>query len=153
LLTVSILLIVLCLLAGCQKASSPLKQEIAAAQAKWTQHHINDYAIQVAYGQSIFHYQIHVLTVRNGEVVEQSARCQPAPIEGRECKVQPFEADHYTVAGLFSKARDSAELKDSEYIEITFDESYGFPKSIAYRNPKITDGDWGIWVLSFSVIQ
>src|SRR5512134_615491 len=70
----------------------PTGARLDFAEAQWLALNVHDYRIQVQ-TISLWHLQTHNLVVRNGEAVESSATCEPAPLEfGNECKVQPFEA-------------------------------------------------------------
>ena len=96
--------------------------------------------------QSIWHAETYSVTVRSGQVTEQSAFCIPAPFEAGKCTVQPFDAKDYTVPGLFAIARSQARIAEGKWTKITFDPIYGFPSVIAYDDPQVYDDDtmWGV---------
>ncbi len=129
-----------------------LQAQIGSAEQRWQAQHIASYRIQVQQMSSIWHLQRHTITVRDGVVVDQSATCIPAPIEGRECKVRPFVAEDYTVAGLFETARSIAK-STAGGMTITFDPTYGFPSTIGSAPPGVIDGDQSWVVLSFEVLN
>ncbi len=143
-------------LAGCDlsKPLQPLilQAQIGLAEQQWQAQHIARYRIQVQQMSAIWHLQRYVITVQNGAVVDQSSTCIPAPIEGRECKVLPFAAEDYTVAGLFETARSMAQ-SELGGVTITFDPTYGFPSLIDSAPPGVIDGDQSWRVLSFEVLN
>jgi hypothetical protein len=142
--------------AGCavinQLKPLALQTQIDKAEQQWQAQHIGKYRIEVQHVQSIWHLQINTITVEDGKVVAQSATCQPAPFEGRECKVKPFNAKDYTVAGLFAQARSVAKSERGG-VTITFDQTYGFPKLIISAPPRLVDADSSWEVLSFEVLD
>ncbi len=81
-------MIVIVGLTGCDliKPLQPLilQAQIGLAEQQWQAQHIAHYRIQVQQISSIWHLQRYTITVQNGDVVDQSATCIPAPIEGRE---------------------------------------------------------------------
>ena len=85
--------------------------------------------------------------------MEQTASCTPAPAEYRECEVRPFDAEDYTVPGLFSRARWLAERGDAQWVRIEFDATYGFPIRISFNDPEIIDEEWAWGVRSFEVLE
>ena len=90
----------------------------------------------------VWHYQTHVVTVRDGEVVDASASCVTAPMEtalGKECEVEDFDPGIYTVPGLFVLARSLTEASPVGAVEIDFDDTYGFPKRINYDLADVVD--------------
>ncbi len=123
---------------------------IDQAEHKWQAQGIRDYRIQVLYTQSIWHAETYSITVRNEQVVEQSAFCIPAPAEAGKCTVQAFNAEDYTVPGLFAIARNQVRTAEGKWTKITFDRVYGFPRQIAHDNPQIYDDDAAWTVKSLS---
>jgi hypothetical protein len=126
---------------------------IADQEQKWLEKHIDSYRIVVSHVSSVWHAQTQEITVRAGKVVDQSASCIPAPTENGKCEVQPFDAEEYTVPGLFELARSLALFDDGQWTEIEFDPTYGYPASMRYDHPEIVDEDsyWG--VRSFEVLD
>lgn len=127
---------------------------VEQAERRWQQQGIASYRIEVLVIRSIWHAQSYQITVQDGVVVDQSASCIPAPIEAGKCKVEPFQADAYTVPGLFAKASslfqdDSAKT----WGKISFDPTYGFPNLISFNNPNAMDDDWSWRVTSFEVLR
>lgn len=129
-----------------------LQAQIGFAEQRWQAQHITGYRIQVQQMSSIWHLQRYTITVQNGDVVDQSATCIPAPMEGRECKIRPFAAEDYTVPGLFERARSMAQSTTGG-VTITFDPTYGFPSSIDSAPPNVVDGDQSWRVISFEVLH
>jgi hypothetical protein len=97
--------------------------------------------------------QTHDILVRDGLVVEASATCSPAPIEGRECEVRAFEGETYIVPGLFERARWIAERGEAQHITIEFDARYGYPTRISYNDPELIDEEWGWGVQAFEPLE
>lgn len=125
---------------------------IDEAEQQWHAQSISSYRILVS-SMSIWHYQKHQITVRNDKAVEQSASCIPAPAEYRECEVKPFDAQDFTVPGLFARVRSYAESEYAQWTEITFDSRYGFPKMISFDDPRAIDEEL-IWrVEEFEVLD
>ncbi len=146
---ITILLILLgVFLSACQAG---LEQEINQAEQNWQAQGVTSYEIEVRKIDSIWHAQTHALVVENGEVVEDSATCIPAPFEGAECDVREFDPADYTVPGLFATARTQAARSDGQWTTIHFDEQYGFPANISFSNPEILDGEVRWEVTHFAV--
>jgi len=100
----------------------------------------------------VWHYQTHVVTVRDGEVVDASASCVTAPMEtalGKECEVEDFDPGIYTVPGLFVLARSLTEASPVGAVEIDLDDIYGFPKWISLDLPNVVDEEqaWSVTAL------
>ena len=142
-------------LAGCDllplSTSNRLLAQVAQQERKWLEKDIDSCRIVVLHVSSVWHAQTHNITVRASEVLDQSASCTPAPTENVKCEVQPFDAEEYTVPGLFGLARSLAQFDDGNWTEIEFDPTYGYPTDISYDHPEILDEDsyWG--VTSFEV--
>jgi Family of unknown function (DUF6174) len=128
-----------------------LLAQIDQTEQKWQAQHIARYRIQVQHVESIWHLQVYTITVEDGNVVAQSATCSPAPMEGHECKVHPFDANDYTVAGLFATARSAAKSTRGG-VTVTFDQTRGFPQSISSAPPDLVDADNSWRVLAFDVL-
>lgn len=126
--------------------------EVDRAEAKWQEQGIESYRIEVETA-SIWHDQYHHITVRDGTVVEESASCNPAPAEYRECEIQAFNAEDYTVSGLFSRVRSLAQTENVQWAKIEFDPTYGFPSFISFDHPEAIDEEWVWRVRSFEVLE
>lgn len=126
--------------------------EIDEAEEKWLDQGMESYRIEVSVVNSVWHAQAHIISVADGQVVDQSASCIPAPTEFGECEVRPFDSQDYTVAGLFSQARRVAGSDSAEFVVIDFDPAYGFPSHIRFDHPEIIDEDWVWTVRSFQVV-
>ncbi len=144
-------------LAGCDllppSISNRLLAQVAQQEQEWLEKDIDSYHIVVLHVSSVWHAQTHEITVRAGEVVDQSASCIPAPTENGKCEVRAFDAEEYTVPGLFERARSLAQFDDGEWTEIEFDPIHGYPTGIWYDHPEILDEDsyWG--VRSFEILD
>ena len=77
--------------AGCDllppSISNRLPAQVAQQERKWLEKDIDSYRIVVLHVSSVWHAQIHKITVRTGELVDQSASCIPAPTENGKCEV------------------------------------------------------------------
>ncbi|GAB4579403.1 MAG: hypothetical protein Fur0022_21410 [Anaerolineales bacterium] len=135
------------ILTACTSAS-PLEE----AERKWQAQGIGSYQIEVLVVRSIWHAQYQQLTVENGMITFQTARCVPAPFEGQTCEVEPFTAEDYTVPGLFAKASAESEKEDTTSLNITYEPTYGYPAKIVFDDPEIFDEDWSWAVTSFEVL-
>ena len=59
----------------------PLLRQIDEAEKQWREQEIASYRIEVLTVRGTWHAQVHLITVRNGQVVDESASCTPAPAE------------------------------------------------------------------------
>ncbi len=141
------------LAAGCSLVGDPLLDQIGRAEQTWQARKVLNYRVSVLHVQSIWHAQTYTLTVKNGVVVDQSATCIPAPFEGRNCTVRSFKADDYTVTGLFATVRTMAQGESRKGLTVTFDETYGFPKTIKSAPPGVVDGDSSWSVQKFELLE
>lgn len=145
----ALLVLMLSMLAAC---SPSLTDEIDNLEEQWLEQAITSYEIEVLRVDSIWHAQSQRITVQEGAVVDASATCIPGPVEGRECEVRAFNADDFTVAGLFATARTMAQRGDGEWTKIEYDEQYGFPVRISYNDPEILDEDTSWQVKHFALL-
>lgn len=128
-----------------------LERSISANERKWGSQGITSYEIDVM-RVSIWHLQNHHLVVRDGEIVEATATCQPAPLEFGKCEVDDFQAEDFTVEGLFRIARSQASIAGGQWTEIEFDEQYGFPTRIAYDSENAVDEEVAWRVMGFEIL-
>ncbi len=142
-----ILTLLTLLLTGCRGT------QVDQMEQAWRDHKITSYRIEVMVVNSIWHAQSHQITVRDNRVESATAACTTAPMEFEKCQVKPFNAEDYTVAGLFKKARAEADSHEETPVKITYDSTYHFPEHISYRNPKVIDGDWSWGVTAFEVLK
>lgn len=147
------ILLLIFLLGGCTVPgpSEPAVQ-ITSAQNQWRAKDIRSYRIAVMKVQAIWHAQTNTVTVRDGAVTEQSAVCTPAPFEGHECKVQAFDANEFTVNGLFQTALALAPESAKYQLRVTFDEQYHFPKTISSDQKEVVDDETFWRVVSFEAL-
>lgn len=135
------------------RVAPTLSAKIDKAEQKWQEQGIQSYRIEVLYAKSTWHAQYHQIAVRNGEVVEESAYCIPAPAESGECEVEPFNAEDYTAPGLFSLARSEAQREQGQWTQIEFDPTYGFPSKISFDSPEAIDEELVWRVTAFEVLR
>ena len=141
------------MLASCNSAQDlSLQKEVEQAEQRWAEQSVDDYRIVVV-TSSIWHMQIHDITAQDGDVAEASATCEPASVEMGKCDVQPFDAEDYTVAGLFARARWLAQSRDAQYGQIEFDPTYSFPARMSFNHPEMIDEEWGWRVETFEVLE
>ena len=126
--------------------------QIDQAEQQWTGQNITDYHIEVLVVESIWHAQTHQIMVQNNAVVEATASCIPAPMEAGECEVRAFTAEEYTIPGLFAQVRVHLKSQQAQWIEITYEPTYGFPSQITFDNPNLVDEDWTWRVTSFETL-
>ena len=127
-----------------------------SAERRWNRQDVDSYRIEVAYIRGMWHFQKHVITVRDGQVVDASASCMDAPREtaqGTKCEVEPFDPQEYTVPGLFAKAKSVAKEYPRRQIEINFDETYSYPTRIMRSHPDILEAIDRWRVESFEVLE
>lgn len=152
--SVLLILLLFSVLAGCT-VPGPSEPDllIASKQRRWNEKQIRNYRIAVLKVQSIWHAQTNTVTVRDGAVVEQSAVCTPAPFEGRECTVQEFDPNEFTVDGLFRTALQYAPESAKYQLRVTFDEQNHYPTLISRDEELVTDDDTLWRVTSFEVLR
>jgi hypothetical protein len=127
-----------------------------SAERRWNRQDIDSYRIEVAYIRGVWHFQKHLITVREGQVVDSSASCLDAPREtaqGTKCEVEPFDPQEYTVPGLFAKAQSMAKEYPRREIEMVFDETYSYPALIKHSDPEVLEAIDRWRVESFEVIE
>jgi hypothetical protein len=147
------LVCLLAVLASCRSVQElSLQEEVEQAEQRWAEQGVNDYRIVVV-TSSIWHMQVHHIVVRDGDVAESSATCEPAPVEMGKCEVRPFDAEDYTVPGLFARARWLAQSRDVQYGRIEFDATYSFPARMFFDHPEMIDEEWGWRVEAFEVLE
>lgn len=138
-------------LTACSAARGKLAQ-LDQAEQQWREQKIEHYQLEVLVVRSIWHAQLHRITVDQGAVVDQTASCIPAPIEAGKCAVEPFNAEDFTIPQLFQLARAEMERDQGEWTKVEFDSTYGFPSHIGYNHPEIIDEDWGWQVKAFKIL-
>lgn len=140
-------------LGACVPGPSEPIDQIRAKQEQWRAKNISSYRISVLKVDAIFHAQTNTLTVENGNIAQQSAICTPAPFEGRACQVQEFDANEFTIDGLFHTALQYAPESAKYQLRVTFDEHYHFPKTIS-RDQKDVIDDEALWrVVAFEPLR
>ena len=142
------------LLAACSavQVGSPTSS-LRRAEQTWRAQNIASYRIEVLVVRSVWHAQSHRIIVRNNQVESATASCVPAPMEAGKCEVEPFEAEDYTVPGLFAKAYAQLGSQQAAWTDITYDQAYGFPRRILYDHPQMVDEDWVWRVTAFEVLD
>jgi hypothetical protein len=136
------------LLTGCRAT-----QIVDPMEQAWLDQKIASYRIEVLVIRSIWHAQSYQITVRDNQIESATASCIPAPIEAGKCKVETFNAEDYTVAGLFRKAHSTSESRQATPAKITYDATYHFPQQMSYNDPNMVDEDWSWRVTAFEVLE
>jgi hypothetical protein len=137
--------------AGAPQASAT--PSVEQRERAWLDQKITAYRIEVLVVRSVWHAQSHRITVQAGRVESATATCIPAPTEAGKCKVEDFDAEDYTVAGLFRQAYAQTQSEYAAWTTTTFDPSYGFPQQISYNHPEMIDEDWAWRVTAFEVLK
>ena len=122
------------------------------AQRKWTAQGIGHYRLTVRHVESIWHMQTYEMEV-NGSDIVHLATCSPAPSEGGTCEVKEYDPTDYTIAGLFDTAKNLLEGKYMKWVEVEYDEEYGFPVFIMLDDPDILDEDNAWKVVEFEMLD
>ena len=135
-----------------QAATPDPTSQLEQAELRWKGQKITNYRIEVLVVDSVWNAQAHQIMVQNNAVVNATAYCIPAPTEAGKCKVRSFTAEEYTIPGLFAQARANLKSQQVQWIEITYDPTYGFPSQITFDNPDIIDEDWTWRVTSFETL-
>jgi len=124
---------------------SPLLAKLDAGEAVWRGAGVTRYRIVVVDGVSSFApvTRVFTITVRDGQVVEKTADCRSGP-----CGTPTFNAEEYTVPGLFAQARANA--SDPKLAtNLTLDPTYGFPTYLATSVPNATESSGSLRVEQF----
>lgn len=116
----------------------------------WQALDIDSYTIQVM-EVSIWHMQVHTITVQASRIADASASCSPAPLEFGSCQVRDFVPETYIVPGLFAEAFRQAGIAEGAYSHITVDPTYGFPNLIRFDDPRAVDEESTWRVMSFEL--
>ena len=141
-------------LAACNMTSSASATLTLDQKEKaWLKQNITSYRIEVLVVRSVWHAQSHQITVKNGQVETATATCIPAPTEAGKCEVEDFDAEDYTIAGLFREAQSHTQSEYAAWVTITYDPGYGFPQEISYNHPEMIDEDWSWRVTGFEVLN
>lgn len=137
---------------ACTSAATPIRQ-LEQAEQQWTEQSINHYRLELLVVRSIWHAQTHYITVRDNQVIETEASCVPAPMEFGECEVEVYAAESYTIPALFDFARSELQGQNAQWLNVTYDPTYGYPSHISYNHPEILDEDWSWQVRSFERLE
>ncbi len=140
--------VLILLLVGCRTT-----QTVEQMERAWLEHKVVSYRIEVRVINSIWHAQTHQIIVRDNQIESATASCIPAPIEAGKCEVKAFNAEDYTVVGLFKKARSEAASRQATLAKITYDATYHFPQQMSYNDPNMVDEDWSWRVTAFEVLK
>jgi len=86
------------------------------------------------------------VVVRDGQVTENSARCQRSLPGQEQCQFGPSEYAKYTVPGLFATARELLATEPSVKIGLRFDEADGHPLEMSRDIPRAVDDEmfWSV---------
>ena len=126
--------------------------ELKRAKSLYRAQGITHYHLKVRHMRSIWHLQTYEIEIWNGKITH-TATCIPAPIEGRQCQVEPYEPADYTVEGLFNTVTWILESDYAQWANIQYHSEYGYPKIISFNHPDILDED-NLWVvLEFELLQ
>ncbi len=132
--------------------AADLTAQLATAEQQWAAQGIASYRIEVRRASFAASETIS-LTVQAGQVVSNVVvGCRSAEL-GPACRTAQYQLDRYTVSGLFATAHSLADNGDRQYAKMRFDLTYGYPTSISYDNPDVSDEEWGIGVLSFQPLK
>jgi hypothetical protein len=136
-----------------QAASNDWQRQIDEAEERWQEGEIASYEIEVLHVSSIWEAQRYRIKVVNGEVFAAEAQCIPAPMQMGECEVHEYQAEDYTVEGLFARARVEAGRGGGDFTQIEFDAVYGFPTRISYDQPDVLDEEQSWRVMAFDALD
>jgi len=125
-----------------------IAEEISRGLETWEALGINSYTIEVM-EVSIWHMQVHTVTVKKSRIADASATCSPAPLEFGSCQLRDFVPESYIVPGLFAEAFRQASVSEGAYSRITLDPTYGFPNLIRFDDPRAVDEESTWRVVSF----
>jgi len=128
--------------------------QLNQAEKKWGKQGIHSYTIQVRQSEALWHTQVQTIIVRDDKVVDSSAECiADAGSPAGTCKLDPFDPNAYTVAGLFAEAQTDLSGQNSRWMKVSYDPKLGYPTQIAYNNPLILDGGWSWDVVKFEILK
>lgn len=125
--------------------------EIDAAEAQWQAAGITSYRITVRDVGALWFSQTETITVRDGQVVDQSETCRDTAGGPHPCKVFPGDAQTYTVPGLFARARALSMARGTAAVTL-FDPTWFYPRAITSDIPGAFDTVHYIGVEAFDVL-
>lgn len=103
-----------------------LRRQTDEAEQRWQTSGITSYEIVVRL-HTAWVLRWYRVVVRDGQVVESSARCERSLSAQEPCQFEPSEYEKYTVTGLFKTARQLLAEKPTVKIGLRFDERDGHP--------------------------
>ncbi|NDJ75168.1 MAG: hypothetical protein GYB65_02825 [Chloroflexi bacterium] len=134
--------------------TSPLRSDdllahINDARTTWDSQNVESYLIQVTHRSAWNIAQVQV-RVRDGQVVELRATCEPGPASGTTCSVGHVRPRDYIVPALFETADNAARFGEGRWTTLRFYPGYSFPSFIEYDDPEVMDDFYTITVDYFS---
>ncbi len=135
------------ILAGCGRAN-----ELASARMQWASTGPEDYSLTVRHTQSVWHSQSITVTVIDGKI-SHSAKCTPAPTEGKTCEVIPYNPEVFTVEGLFQTADRLLAGDLAKHVNIEYESTLGYPTFIRLDDPDVIDEEQFWKIVAFKAIE
>ena len=130
------------------------------AADRWQAFGISDYRLTVSEEGAFSLIIRYTITVRAGQIVEQSRSCSP-PSSG-SCKAQSRDATNYTVPGLFARIRTlllrnassdpTGKQGPSCKPQVAYDPVYSFPRAIYCDDPRWSDDQITIGISEFILL-
>lgn len=141
------------LLTGCNfqlpLGEKPLITRIEAAERLWEAQQIRDYRIKIESSNSAASYSFELI-VQSGIIVEAGNTCLYHEGYGRDCPpLEDFSPINFTIPALFESLRAKAGTEAEQWIQVEFDEQYGFPRMYSYYEEGTLDGGGGYEVVEF----
>lgn len=118
---------------GYEQFKATWQAELETAEATWAAHPIDDYQITLTYSDDLRQaFQIHTLTVVDGEIVNESTECGSGE---KNCIFARVAPENMTVPGLFAIVHEALELEelDEANVGVRFDEEVGYPQFIKLK--------------------
>lgn len=141
-------------LASSHLSSGDLSREIELARQKWIERGVAAYQVEVRIetrDDERWHTQIVLMWVKDGSIVEHSARC--APSMGPNCQPKPYHPEDFTIEGLFHRAASLAAQARGDQLAVRFDPAFQFPNSIQFDDPETGGEEFFLRVVSFKVLD
>ncbi len=127
------------------------------AASRWQALGISDYRLTVSEEGAFSLIIRYTITVRAGQIVEQSRSCSP-PSSG-SCKAQSRDVTNYTIPGLFARIRTlllrnaSSDPRGRQgpscKPQVAYDPDYSFPRAIYCDDPRWSDDQITLGISEF----
>jgi hypothetical protein len=128
-----------------------LEAEIDRGEALWNALGVDSYALWLT--ESGVWNAIHLaITVLDGKVVSLSAQCERGWMGG-PCELWSIDTTNYTMPGLFTRARQAAQVDWDSRDVLALDTAAGVPTMIFYDEELTANEEWRLVVTSLTLLE